>query len=268
VAHASTFLTITEGHALLTIRDAQLAAFRDSALVRFERDMLDHLKSFAPWHANLRDDAYLRDAVRYGRERASRHGFSLRGPIQFFIELSCLLGAAFDTDPQYAWATRILEDKNEDELFRADRLHAGTMTYLDKVAGPENEHSKAALRRMKSIGVDLVTPGDITFEISALDGMRYLYPEKCEFIGQPALEALIEEGTLFATTHGAVKPADRGLCVGMMFVLGHGFASDPLLRWAREPLAEQRISAPERFMALRVGLRNYLDAILRSTVNT
>jgi len=245
----------------LTIRDTQFAALKHSASLRFEDDMVSHVKSFAPWHADVLDDRYLRDAVREGRERASRHRFFLRGPVRFYMELMCFLGAGFDTDPQYPWATRILEDQSIPELLRADRLHAATITYLDRVAGPENLYATAALHRMTSIGLDLVTAGGATFEISALAGMRRLYPEKCEFIGQPALETLIEEGTRFATAHRAVEPADRGFCIGMMFVFGHGFASDPLLRWGQEVLVEQQISGPESFMRLRGRLRNYLEAI-------
>jgi hypothetical protein len=250
---------------MLTIREEQMSIFEQAAIQRFEDEMVIHSKEFSPRLCEILGDEQLRVAIRQAIGPARGYGFNCRGPVRLYIEMMFLFGSGFDTDPQYPWATRILEDQSDDEFLRADRLHASTMTYLERVAGPENEHAKAALHRMKSIGVDLVTSGGPTFEISVLAGMRHLYPEKCEFIGQPALEALIEEGTHFATAHSAVEPADRGLCVGMMFVLGHGFASDPLLRWGREPLAEQQISGPERFMALRVMLGNYLEAIFQST---
>jgi hypothetical protein len=250
---------------MLTIRDAQLVPLRRSALLSFEEEMVGHVKTFAPWHADGGDDEYVCNAVRHARERALRHGFSLRGPIRLYIELTCFLGSGFDTDPQYPWATRILEDQSDDEFLRADRLHASTMSYLDRVAGPHNQRACAALLRMKTMGVDLVTSGSASFHHSVLAGMRNLYPEKCDFIGQAALDELIRRGKRFATTHGAAEPADRGLCIGMKFVLGHGFASDPLLGWARKALADEGVSSAQRFATLRAGIANYLDGISRSS---
>src|SRR3954447_10793978 len=110
---------------------------RRSALHNFDDHMVDHVKSFAPWHARAADTRYLHDAVRCGRERATRHGFSLRGPTRFYIELMCMLGGGFDTDPQYPWAARILAGATDDEFLRADQLHTAATRYVERVAGPE-----------------------------------------------------------------------------------------------------------------------------------
>ncbi|HEX3876493.1 MAG TPA: hypothetical protein VHW24_05885 [Bryobacteraceae bacterium] len=251
---------------MLTIRHAQFASLKHSTLRSFDEEMVTHVKSFAPWHKNSRAGAYLNDAVRCGRERAARHGFWMRGPVQFYIELMCILGAGFDTDPQYPWARAILDNTADGEFVRADRLHARAMNYLRRAAGAASRHARVALDRMRSVGVDLVTAREIRFETAALEGIRRLYPEKCEYVGQTALENLIEAGMTFAEINGAVEPADRGFCIGAMFALGHNFASDPLLPWSRTALAWNGAPASERFIALRAGFKSYLDQILDSTL--
>jgi hypothetical protein len=240
---------------LLTIRNHQLASLARSALSRFEEEMTAHVKALAPWFGETVDASRLLTAVRHGRERASEHGFFRRGPVRLFIELSCIFGVGFDTDPQYKWAVPALETRDRDELARADRLHAAAMTYIEDVNGPDNVHAAAALRRMLDGQTGRVCVTDQAFDDAVLAGLRCLFPEKCAFVGEPALRALIAEGTRLAAGLGAVTAADQALIPETMFMLGHGFASDPYFPWTRPSLAAGGVAAAVRFAALRKDWR-------------
>ena len=43
----------------------------------------------------------MRREIRFGLERAGSYGFTIRGPVRFYIELMVRLGCDFDTDPPY-----------------------------------------------------------------------------------------------------------------------------------------------------------------------
>ena len=113
---------------LLTIRNHQPASLSRSALSRFKGEMTVDVRVFAAWFGETVYASRLLAAVPHGRARASEHGFFRRGPVRLFIELVCIFGAGFDTDPPYKWAAQALETRDRDELAWADRLHAATMT--------------------------------------------------------------------------------------------------------------------------------------------
>src|SRR3954454_24480566 len=99
-----------------TIRSEQFDVFEQAALSHFEDDMVRHLREFAPAHAKGVGDAGLRRVIRVGIERAKSYGYSLRGPVRFYIELMIQFGSDFDTDPLLPWAgehLRLATEGNE-----------------------------------------------------------------------------------------------------------------------------------------------------------
>ena len=94
---------------MLQIREEQMAVFEQAALRRFEDEMVVHSKIFSPRLCEVLGEEQLRVALRRAMARAGGYGFSYRGPIRLFIEFMFLFGSAFDTDPQYPWAGKILQ---------------------------------------------------------------------------------------------------------------------------------------------------------------
>jgi hypothetical protein len=252
---------------MLTIRDEQWQALREAALLQFEIEMVGHLQSFAPQHAKVLGPSGLQTVVRHGHQRASGHLLTLRGTVRFYIEMIFMFGAGFDTDPQYPWAAQSLRETNLDELRRADRLHADAIAYIDAVSGPDDCWAKVALRRIRETGLDFTPESGSAFAASALSEMHRIYPEKCAYVGQAALESLIDAGARQADELGAPEPADRGFCIGLMFALGHGYATDPHMPWISNTLAGRRDDGPRRLAALRGKVAIYLDAVLKSLEN-
>src|SRR5258708_4751272 len=84
----------------MTIRDEQMTAFRDAARHSFESEMISHSADFAPHLCSSAGHANLELAVRKGIESSDRYGFTMRGPVRFYIEMVLTFGSDFDTDPQ------------------------------------------------------------------------------------------------------------------------------------------------------------------------
>src|SRR5215216_3572942 len=85
---------------MLNIRKEQMVLFGQEALRRSEQEMLAHSKEFSPTLCNTLTDDQLRIAVGQAMRRAGGYGFTNRGPIRLYIELSILFGSDFDADPQ------------------------------------------------------------------------------------------------------------------------------------------------------------------------
>src|SRR5215813_5278770 len=135
-----------------TIRDAQADTFRQTALQKFEDEMVEHLKNFSPQHCKVAGEPSVRQVIRMGVEHARKYGLTNRGPVRFYVELMFMFGSYFDTDPQCPWASAVLMDPEKvDQTFRADRLYSATNKYLAEVSGPEHQYLIEAMRRMSQL---------------------------------------------------------------------------------------------------------------------
>jgi len=70
----------------------------------------------------------LRKVINHGIKSAKSYGISSERGITLFIVAMFLLGSGFDHDPQFPWATRVLNDQSiTDQKERVDRLFAAAI---------------------------------------------------------------------------------------------------------------------------------------------
>jgi hypothetical protein len=250
----------------MKIRKEQMEALEQATLKGFEDEMVRHLRDFAPWHAGAVGEPVVREVIRLAIERAARYGLTNRGPVRFYIELMFMFGSDFDTDPLLPWAGPGLADPSvPGQMERADRLHAAMLAYLDQVAGPDQAYALEALRR-----VDRTRPEDYLvagrdFEASALQALNDIYPQKCAYLGEPALRAAIRRSREPARRYSADSDLGAALFLGLAFALGHGFDHDPLLPWISRTLSEPRGTDPgRRVERLHARMKVYQGKVLAS----
>jgi hypothetical protein len=247
---------------MLVIRNEQMEVFRQAALVAFENEMVAHSQDFSPKLSKVIGEEQLRLAVCNAITRAGGYGFTNRGPIRLYIELMFLFGSAFDSDPQYPWATSILQDLTP-QMQRAERLYEKVLDYQEKVSGPEGINTREALRHLGFLAQQplIFTAND--FIPNMLREMANIFPQKTAYIGEAALEALIRESG--AVAQRARFPNSRGyfLMVALMFAFGHGCADDPLYPWIARALTDEKIASPAaRAERLEKKTLTWLDHVL------
>jgi hypothetical protein len=138
---------------MFKITRPQQALFEQVALSAFEEALVARGAQLAPALAASLGDDQMRVFVRAAIAQAARHGFTRKGPVRLFVELTFLLGSGFDTDAQYPWARASLEDVlGRGQLQRASALHAASLEALRRIRGPSSLHDDPALRRLSSFG--------------------------------------------------------------------------------------------------------------------
>ncbi len=224
---------------MLSIRPAQMRVFEEAARRRFEDEMVIHSQEFTPELSETIGEEQLRVALRQAIRRAGDYGFTNRGPVRLYLELTFLHGSDFDTDPQYPTIARILRSPT-DQMERADRIYARVLDYQQKVSGPEAMNTRQAL-------VDLLVfaKKPVTFTSSncvpvLLREMHAIFPQKAAYVGDEGLKALIHAGQTEARKHH-LPIRGEALCVTLMFAFGHGCANDPLYPWISRTLRDERI---------------------------
>ncbi len=247
----------------MIIRSGQMEVLSDDAHRKFERQLVEELRRFAPWHAEILGADGLLKCVRYAEKHAEPYGFTNRGPIRLYLQSMFLLGSDFDTDPTLPWAAQVLNDSSiHDQTTRSGRLYEALNAYTAAVAGPNNEYAKEALRRASDELAEF--PEEVG---DGLDGLvfqklQHVYPRRCEYAGEAAVSKLIAEAKAAAVLRGLVTARASLLFSGLMLALGHGFQTDPHLPWIQKTLGDPSLTEArliERLLA-RVGL--YLQHVM------
>jgi hypothetical protein len=224
------------------IRAEQMRAFEQAARRQFEEEMLAHSKDFSPRLCEVIGDDQLLLALRHAITRAEQYGFTYRGPVRLFIEMTFLCGSAFDTDPQYAAAGEVLQASG-DQMQRAQQIHEGYLDYLDRVSGPGAANVRKALSDLL-IFARMPIAFSNEFAPSMLQEMNRVFPQKAFYVGEAALKSLIDESTAEAATYGFDTARQRALLVVLKFAFGHGCTDDPLYPWIARTLRDDKIIDP------------------------
>jgi hypothetical protein len=227
---------------MLTIRDAQLDAFEQAARTAFENEMVAHSLAFTPRLCEVLGEAQLRVALRQAIRDAEEYGFTYRGPIRLFIELTFLLGSDFPTDPQYPAFGEILR-ASDSQIQRAEAIHDAFQQYHDRVSGPAAQNVHKALNDLLVLAR---TP--LTFTNGLVDvllrEMTRIFPQKAAYVGEDALRAIIEQALVQAAEYRFETERQQGLLAVLKFGFGHGCTDDPLYPWISRTLKDPRIVGP------------------------
>ena len=98
----------------MIIRPDQMRVLAEEAMRRFENRALKHLRTHFPDQFEALGESSVREAIRYGLDRAGSYGFEYEDEVGWYIDLMFLFGREFDRDPKIPWAADILGDP---ELF-------------------------------------------------------------------------------------------------------------------------------------------------------
>jgi hypothetical protein len=241
-----------------------MRVFEEARLPDFEDYMVEHLKEFSPFFSESLGQAAMRSVINAGMERAKKHGFTYRGPVRFYIETAILLGIDFDTDPQYPWAAKLLDDATlTDQTQRADRVHGQLMDFLDAVDGPDHAYTNRALRVLRESPMATAPASSPDFADAMLCRMQEVHPEKAQYVGEPALRGLIAKALEESGKFNISTGAGVSLILALMFVIGHGCANDPKFPWIAGTLNNPAVVDPnQRADRLYSKAITYLDHVL------
>lgn len=251
---------------MLVIRKEQMKVFQVGALRRFEDEMVLHAQEFAPELGKVLGDQQVRLVVRAATVRADGYGFTNRGSLRLFIELVFLFGSAFDTDPQYPWASAILRD-SFDQMQKAERLYQKILDYQEKVSGSCAANTRAALWNLSLLPQQPLIFSTDNFVPGMLHEMEQIFPQKAAYLGEAALGALIRESYVAARI--ARFPTSRGytMMLALMYAFGHGCVDDPLYPWITNTLKDEMIVDPgARADRLERKALTWLKHVLANTV--
>lgn len=241
----------------------------EPGVLEFEDSMLKHIKNFSPLHTGTVGDETLIKLIRLGKENAEKYGFNRVGPVRFFTELMILLGAYFDTDPQYPWVQVVLNDNGfyPNQISKADQLHNLYIDYHKNVMGENGEYALNALMRLSNPENKKKLEEDYSqHKPKLIDIVSSVYPEKSKFLGYDLLNNLINRASQKANHYKIDSNKGRNLFVGLTFTIGHQFDNDIMYPWISKTLKEIESSekTPQQIERLIKKIQIYVAKSLKN----
>jgi hypothetical protein len=245
---------------MLRIRHEQMAALLEAQRRQFALEMVEHLRRYSTVLAARIGDPGLYQVARNGLAQAERYGFTARGPVRLYIELTVMFGSHFDTDPQFPWAMALLNDRtSNDQMARAELVYQQAIGFYDSVLGPDYRHELAAIRRLREEHFGGLPDRPDAFRAEVLLRLRTLYPERAVYVGQAALELLLTHAARLAQQHSLGTMAGVALVMALVFAFGHRCDIDPAYPWIAQSLSRTKTIAPEqRVPQIRSDLFSFL----------
>jgi len=225
---------------MLVIRKGQLDALGSIPLSEFELQLGRHFARFYPRECRLAGNSQVQKLVGMGIQRALRHGYTAQREASLYINLMIILGCDFDRDPQIPWAAQQLDDERIRGRFRRiQRVHQSAIRYLEQTAGGNNQHIVRSMIRLRDYRLEEAPNSSgsrLAADLATL--LARFCGEKSSYQGAEAMRQLITHAMSSAGTFGITS--GRGLTVytTLMFMLGSGFASDPMYPWAGPVLSD------------------------------
>lgn len=93
---------------MLVIRDAQMQAFREAQVRRFENDAVQHLERVLPDRCREMGAGAVRESVQLAIRQTQVYGLDREYDVLRYLHCMCVLGFGFDQDPRYPWAKELL----------------------------------------------------------------------------------------------------------------------------------------------------------------
>lgn len=235
----------------MIIREEHMAALEQAAARGFQSRMLERLWNHFPRHAQYLSEPQQLELIQLSANKAQGHDLTAERSVALYLDLMCVLGSEFDTDPQLPWAAAILSDRRfPTQADRIDLLHSKGWAFANRVSADLHNGLKngsgtglmTALSEIRMKGLEDLTPDGarrVTGEI--FGSIRLLFPIRSEAIGDECVWLLIREAVRSANSYGIRNARGIWLFTALMSVVGAGFDRDPQLPWASETLTDGAI---------------------------
>lgn len=232
-----------------------MEVFEEAALRDFEARVSRHVRETFPKSFEVLGEARVLDILRGAVGRAQSHGLTTERSVVMYLNLMFMLGSGFDEDPQLPWAAEILGDGGLVEVGKIDALYDKALDYFAQVVGPEGVNTAAAFARMQREPLEgLPAASGPEFYEYLVTRLKVIFPEKCAYVGELGLRRMIQRGIGRAREYEITDGRGVAVYVGLMFMLGSGFDTDPQVPWGAEVLNDADVAAgAERAERLRAA---------------
>jgi hypothetical protein len=120
---------------MLTIRNEQLAVLGKGGAEHFRRQAVEYLRKVAPAVCAAMSEQHILESVDHAIAMCKLHGFAREVDVLRYLNLMYVFGFCFDRNPEFPWASRILNDRSKSPRARLDWLCSRALYEASRVGG-------------------------------------------------------------------------------------------------------------------------------------
>lgn len=209
----------------------QLEMLQPRAFDLYITELIEHCKQTFPKLTQRLPEPELRTALIEALKKTTQNGITDNQPTLYYIDLMILLGADFQTDPQYAWINDwFIETANYSQLAQTGYLHGDCLDYLGEMYGDNDIHKYATANQLKEFDLSHYTLSAENFDEEILFILKDIFPKKAELVGDKALTNLITQAKQTAANDYQYTRVDQtAYFIITCYLYGHQFNADPFI---------------------------------------
>lgn len=221
------------GTGRIVLDDPLRAILRDVALNRFAKHLADSCAARFPALMDTVPPQTRFDFAQTCLAQARNLGMTKKAPATVWTEMCCLFGIGLVSDPQYAAIVRSVQGvQPTTQMQVAQGLYDWTCAFQTQAMGQQNACFKAALARIPDVL-------DAPKTLAPASFLAHIWPEKCSFLGQKAVDDLIAVVAQQSSDLPILTLRQQRAYLALTFFLGHDCRQDPLFPWIGKSLADQ-----------------------------
>lgn len=231
---------------MLHINSKQFDALKRARREQFVVEMTEHCSTRFPHTTEPLGTDHLGRIIRQRVAKALDAGYRLRGSVRLQLELGFIFGVDFADDPQFPWATEILNLPDVvTEQRKSRKLYDAARSYLSEVHGPDERHVVKALQRLEvAAQAGFVTSfGNMAENFFWL--LENIFPEKAHQVGRAPMERLLDRANEVSAAFDMTKTPHRLLVAALMLTFGHGCFRDEVQPWISASVDDASASGDE-----------------------
>ncbi len=245
---------------MLKVSSQQMKSLAEVPRHIYARELVEHLRVFAPRLFELRGEAAILAVAEAGIDTAIEHGFTLRGPVRLWVELMFCHGHRFHTDPALPCAHSLRESAALHENERARLLFEVMQAHAAAADGKDKAQLIGSLATLANGDWD-ATMANPRVHAQPAAALARVFPQRCTRIKPTAMKALLDQARQACETHALEPPGAPFLLAGLFIGFGHGVIDDPLYPWVGSTLTAPQVDGERRTTALALKAKAYVQAV-------
>ncbi len=222
---------------MIAVSAKDIAASESQHLHHFQQSLSPYLlERFSSSDYQLRPQN-TKSFVEQNFFQAMRFGFESKRDIRRFIELSFILGAGFEKDPQIPWANQILLNPQYTSWEKITQLQKRTQFYLERVLACGVEFPIKPYQQLRTQYFNILQQPNLQAG-QALNLFAYFWPKKAKTLNAATHSMLLNKQSPLSSV------LSQNEIITLAFLLGFEFDTNPRYPWANhQPMSGMQIWA-------------------------
>ncbi|MBD8451540.1 hypothetical protein [Serratia rubidaea] len=205
--------------------ESQVLSLKELSFSRYISELYEHCRIIFPNLIPLFDKETLNKHFENIIMSAKKFGYTQRGTVRFYVDMTIMFGSGFEYDPLYYWLKNNIEHELP-QLEKSMAIYLLVEQYGSSAHGMGCVYLKESQANFKNLDVNGLPSRLIDGDGSLHKLLNDLYPQRYSFVGANAVDELIMLSDVHSELYNLNDEVCKTYFIVIMFLFGVGFDKD------------------------------------------